>query len=129
MSNEKNLESKIEILEKTLNSKKLEKHQYELDRDNIELIGSYDLIFIDAAKAQYIKFFNLYEGMLNEKGIIVTDNLMFHGLVNNSEVIQSKRLRNLVKKIEEYNDWLSHNDHYHTSFLTIGDGIAVSVKI
>ena len=67
--------------------------------------------------------------MLNDKGIIVTDNLMFHGLVNNSETIQSKRLRNLVKKIEEYNDWLSHNDHYHTSFLTIGDGIAVSVKI
>ena len=60
--------------------------------------------------------------------VIFTDNLLFHGLVNNSERIESKNLRNLVTKIENYNEWLANNEKYDTSFFSIGDGIAVSVK-
>ena len=93
-----------------------------------EFNRKYDLIFIDAAKAQYIKFFTLYEPLLSDDGVIFTDNLLFHGLVNNSERIESKNLRNLVTKIENYNEWLANNEKYDTSFFSIGDGIAVSVK-
>lgn len=99
-----------------------------LEMDINELDKKYDLIFIDAAKAQYIKFFTKYETLLKDDGIIFTDNLLFHGLVNNSEKIESKNLRNLVNKIENYNEWLSKNEKYDTSFFSLGDGIAVSVK-
>lgn len=99
-----------------------------LEVDINQFDKKYDLIFIDAAKAQYIKFFTLYEPLLSDDGVIFTDNLLFHGLVNNSERIESKNLRNLVTKIENYNEWLANNEKYDTSFFSIGDGIAVSVK-
>lgn len=96
--------------------------------DTTNFIKDYDLIFIDAAKAQYIKFFTIYEKFLSKDGIIFTDNLLFHGLVNNVEKIESKNLRSLVLKIENYNEWLSSNKEYETRFFSLGDGIAVSVK-
>jgi len=92
------------------------------------LMKDYDFIFIDAAKAQYTKFFTMYEPFLVKGGFIFSDNLIFHGLVNHSELIESKRLKNLVLKIEKYNEWLAELDSYDTTFFSIGDGIAVSEK-
>lgn len=96
------------------------------DALNIDLDGTYDLIFIDAAKAQYTKFFKKYEKNLNKDGFIISDNMNFHGLVGNSTKIESKNLRQLVTKIEKYNDFLKENDKYITKFYKTGDGIAVS---
>lgn len=96
------------------------------DALNIDLDGTYDLIFIDAAKAQYIKFFKKYEKNLNKDGFIISDNMNFHGLVGNAAKIESKNLRQLVTKIEKYNDFLKENDKYITKFYKTGDGIAVS---
>ena len=93
-----------------------------------KLRNDYDLIFIDAAKAQYIKFFERFSTLLNKSGIIISDNLQFHGLVNSDEVIESRNLRALVRKINNYNVWLSENTKYHTLFLEIGDGMALSKK-
>lgn len=87
----------------------------------------YDLIFIDAAKAQYRRFFEKYSPLLNDKGIIVSDNLLFHGLVEKEE-IDGKDLRALIRKIKNYNNWLFENDEYDTTFLRIGDGMAISIK-
>lgn len=87
---------------------------------------SYDLIFIDAAKGQYIKFFEKYKYFLREGGIIVTDNLDFHGNVGKSETIESKNLRGLVEKIEKYIEFLKENEEFDTEFLKIGDGISIS---
>ncbi|MDD4212744.1 MAG: O-methyltransferase [Bacilli bacterium] len=98
----------------------------EIDLNLLE--KQYDLIFIDAAKAQYIKFFERFEGLLRPHGLIVSDNLLFHGLVTTTEKIESRNLRALISKIKEYNEWLSKNKKYQTTFLSIGDGIAVSEK-
>ena len=87
---------------------------------------SYDLIFIDAAKGQYIKFFEKYKYFLREGGIIVTDNLDFHGNVGKSETIERKNLRGLVEKIEKYIEFLKENEEFETEFLKIGDGISIS---
>jgi len=87
----------------------------------------YDIIFIDAAKAQYRRFFEKYSPLLNDKGIIISDNLLFHGLVE-QEVIDGKDLRALIRKIKNYNNWLFENDEYDTTFLRIGDGMAISIK-
>lgn len=91
-----------------------------------EIEGTYDLIFIDAAKAQYIKFFEKYKINLAKNGAIITDNLNFHGLTKQPETIHSKNLKALVKKINNYKDFLKENKEFNTKFYEIGDGIAVS---
>ena len=88
----------------------------------------FDLIFIDAAKAQYIKFFNQFSTNLNDNGTIVSDNLLFHGFVENIEQVRSKNLRQLVKKIIKYRKFLEDNTEYKTIFYEIGDGIAITKK-
>jgi len=97
------------------------------DALEVEVNGEYDLIFIDAAKAQSIKFFNKYEVLLKKGGYIITDNLNFHGLVNSNENM-SRNLKQLVRKINNYIEFLKENDKYETMFYDIGDGISVSVK-
>jgi predicted O-methyltransferase YrrM len=87
----------------------------------------FDAIFIDAAKGQYKKFFEIYEKYLSHDGIIVTDNVLFKGLVAEQE-IESKRTRNLVKKIAEFNHWLMNHPDYHSVILPVGDGVAISKR-
>ena len=93
---------------------------------NIE--GEYDLIFIDAAKAQYIKFFEKYKENLKKDGTIVSDNLDFHGLTKEDVVIKNKNLRQLVTKINKYKDFLKQNNEFNTIFLEVGDGIGISKR-
>ena len=99
------------------------------DALNVKVDEKYDLIFIDAAKAQNRKFFERFEINLVDNGTIITDNMNFNGLVDEKvEANISRNLRQLVKKIREYRVFLKENDKYETEFLDIGDGMAVSVK-
>lgn len=99
------------------------------DALDVNLAGhKYDLIFIDAAKGQYIKFFEKFENYLNPGGVIITDNLKFHGLVNNKEKIESKNVLGLVTKIEKYIEYLKERDDFITRFYDIGDGLSVSFR-
>lgn len=91
-----------------------------------EINGKYDLIFIDAAKSQYIKFFEKYKNNLNNNGVIITDNLNFHGLVSDDSNITNRNTLQLVKKIRNYIDFLKENKEFCTEFLNIGDGISIS---
>ena len=99
------------------------------DAFNVKLEEKFDLIFIDAAKAQNIKFFEMFERNLEYRGVIITDNLKFHGLVDKKEEeIKSKNLRALVRKIKDYVDYLKTNEKYNTEFFEVGDGISVSKR-
>lgn len=95
---------------------------------NLQEDLKYDLIFIDAAKGQYTKFFEKYKHFLNENGTIITDNINFHGYVGSSSTIDSKNLKSLVEKIENYVDFLKENTEFDTKFYDIGDGLSVSTK-
>lgn len=86
----------------------------------------YDLIFIDAAKSQYIKFFNKFSKNLKEKGYIITDNINFHGLTNSDKTKMSRNLRQLITKLEKYINFLKNNEEFKTRFFEVGDGIAIS---
>ena len=88
----------------------------------------FDLIFIDAAKGQYTKFFEKFKYFLTDNGTIITDNINFHGYVGHSDSLDNGNLKNLVKKIEGYVDFLKNNDDFTTEFLNIGDGISISVR-
>ena len=97
------------------------------DALDVNLDEEYDLIFIDAAKAQNRNFFERFEKNLAEDGTIITDNMNFHGLVNKDlESIESRNLRQLVRKVKEYREFLENNKNYTTEFFDVGDGIAVS---
>lgn len=99
------------------------------DALDLKLDEKYEMIFIDAAKGQNINFFKRFEKNLNDKGVIITDNMFFHGYVNKDESeIKSRNLRGLVRKIKDYHKFLLNNKDYHTEILPIGDGIAVSYK-
>ena len=97
------------------------------DAFDVKLDDKYDLVFIDAAKAQNIKFFEMFSRNLKPKGTIITDNMNFHGLVDKDlEEIKSRNLRALVRKLKDYATFLKENKKYETEFLDIGDGIAIS---
>ena len=99
------------------------------DALEVNLSGvSYDLIFIDAAKGQYTKFFEKYKYFLKPGGVIITDNLKFHGHVGNRDQIASRNLKQLVGKIENYIDFLKNNEEFETKFYDVGDGLSVSVR-
>lgn len=99
------------------------------DAFNVELNDKYDLIFIDAAKSQYIKFFEKFKHNLNNNGVIVSDNLNFHGLVHEDEKKLSRNVRGLVRKLNSYVDFLKNNTEFKTEFYSIGDGISISKRI
>ncbi len=107
-------------------------HQIEVvfqDALDVNLVGrTYDLIFIDAAKGQYIKFFEKFSHYLSPNGVIISDNINFHGLVGNKTDDMSKNLKSLVTKIENYIDFLRSNTEFTTKFYDIGDGLSVSYR-
>lgn len=102
---------------------------FNADALDIDIKDKYDLIFIDAAKSQYIKFFEKYKNNLSLNGVIISDNLAFHGLVENPELTNNRNTKQLVKKIKKYIDFLKNNKEFNTIFYKIGDGVSVSKKI
>lgn len=99
------------------------------DALNVKIEEKFDMIFIDAAKAQNIKFFEKFDRNLKTSGYIITDNLNFHGLVLKDEKeIKSRNVRGIVRKTKEYIEFLKTNTNYETEFFDVGDGISVSTK-
>lgn len=95
------------------------------DALEIELNDKYDLIIIDAAKSQNMKFFNKFKENLNEDGIIIIDNLSFHGYVNQKERIKSRNLRQMVNKIRKFIDFLNNNEEFTVKYIEVGDTLGV----
>lgn len=127
---ERNHDSYLEAV-KNIKKMKLENQITLIFKDalDVELEDKFDLIFLDAAKAQNIKFFEKFEYNLNPKGTIITDNIYFHGLVEQDESsIESRNVRGIVRKLKNYIEFLENNKRYNTEILKIGDGISISKK-
>lgn len=89
--------------------------------------GPFDCIFIDAAKGQYKKFFELFTPYLNERGIVISDNVLFKGYVFQHDG-GNKRLQKIAGKIKDYNDWLFNQPDFETVIFPVGDGLGVSIR-
>lgn len=87
----------------------------------------FDVIFIDAAKGQYQSYFDLADRMLASGGILITDNVLFRGMVYSNEEVP-KKYKTLVRKLRAYNEMLMSHPGYHTSIIPIDDGVSVSYK-
>lgn len=94
----------------------------------IEQYGPFDVLFIDAAKGQYRRFFELYSPFLANNGLIISDNVLFKGIVAHEGKI-AKGMRTMITNLRSYNEFLMDNQEYETTFYPIGDGIAISKKL
>ena len=88
----------------------------------------YDIIFIDAAKAQSKKFFEYYTPLLRNGGLVITDNVLYHGFVSNIDIVRSRNVKQMVQKVQKFNDWLISLENYSTNFINMDDGLAISIK-
>lgn len=96
------------------------------DALDAKIDDKFDLIFIDAAKAQYEKFFEKYKHNLSENGVIITDNLFFHGMVENPELTHNYSTIKLLRKIRKFVSFLQLNPEFKTKINNIGDGVSLS---
>ena len=94
----------------------------------LELDDTFDMIFIDAAKGQYINFFEKYTKNLAPEGVFISDNLSFHGMVEDLTLTHNYSTIKLVKKIRKYIQFLRNNNDFETQFFDFGDGISVSKR-
>ena len=93
-----------------------------------ELKGSYDFIFMDAAKAQYIHYLPEAVRLLNQEGILLTDNVLQDGDVMESRFAVERRNRTIHARMREFLYEIKHHEELETSILPLGDGVALSVK-
>lgn len=93
-----------------------------------EIDGLYDLIFIDAAKGKNILFFEKFKNNLKDDGTIITDNLSFHGLVEDESKINTKNQMGIVNKIKKFIEFLDNNKEFITTYIPVGDKIAISKR-
>ena len=97
------------------------------DLAEIEHNAPYDMVFIDAAKGQYEKYFKAFSPMVAKHGMVVSDNVFFRGMVPG--IVQpTKRYRTVINRLREYNEYLVREEGFETTFYPIGDGLAVSIK-
>ena len=99
------------------------------DALNVEFDEKFDLVFIDAAKRKNKEFFEHFVKYLDDDGYVITDNMNFHGYVKmDPEKIESKNIRDISEKINEYIYFLENNMEYKTTIYQVGDGVAVTER-
>ncbi|MGO1059002.1 O-methyltransferase [Planococcus sp. FY231025] len=103
-------------------------HGDALEFDLAQLAPAYDAIFIDAAKGQYERFFEKYEGLLAEGGIIYCDNMYMHGMAEGPLSDIPRRKRTMIRNLKAFREHMLDHPAYETVLLPVGDGIMVCRK-
>ncbi len=99
------------------------------DANEVEVpLQEYDFIFIDAAKGQYRHFFEKYSPLLSQDGIIVSDNMFFHGLVAHPERTHNRNTKGLIRRLRDYRAFLEQLPDFETVILDTGDGLALTQR-
>jgi len=93
------------------------------------LEGSFDFIFMDAAKGQYIYYLPEVVRLLEKDGVFVTDNVLQDGDVIESRFAVERRNRTIHSRMREYLYELKHHNLLETSIIPLGDGVALSTKV
>lgn len=92
-----------------------------------ELTESFDLVFIDAAKGQYNRFFDFIYEQVRPAGLIVSDNVLYRGMIANPERLV-RRQKTIFKRLRSYLSMLTSHSNLETAVLPVGEGLAISVK-
>jgi len=103
-----------------------------LEGDAVEILagleGTYDFIFMDAAKGQYINFMPDILRLLAPGGLLVSDNILQDGDIVESKYVVTRRNRTIHNRMREYLYALTHHDELETVILPVADGVTLSVK-
>lgn len=90
------------------------------------LTGTYDMIFIDAAKGQYLEYLERCIPLMKEGTLLVSDNVLFKGMVATNELLVKRKVT-LVKRLRKYLDLIMHHPQMDSTIIPIADGVALSV--
>lgn len=99
-----------------------------LTEDEFIFNQKYDVLFIDAAKGQYKRFFEKYEPVVATGGVIYCDNMFMHGAILYEEQDIPRRNRTMMRNLKEFTAWIMAHPNYETSLLPVGDGLLIAVK-
>ena len=91
------------------------------------LENSFDFIFLDAAKGQYMQFFNYCIKFLQPQGVIVSDNVLYKGMVATDDLVV-RRKKTIVKRLRQFLEHITNIEGYTSSVIPIGDGIAITYR-
>lgn len=104
-----------------------------LEGDALEILrgmkGSFDFIFMDAAKAQYISYMPEVVRLLEKDGVLISDNVLQDGDIIESRFAVDRRNRTIHSRMREYLYALKHHPLLETSIVPLGDGVALSTKV
>jgi predicted O-methyltransferase YrrM len=98
-------------------------------KDLVQEKQTYDFIFLDAAKAQYMSFLPELMKLLEDRGLLITDNVLQDGTVTNSRYSITRRDRTIHSRMREYLHTITHMEELETVILPVGDGIALSYRV
>ena len=122
-------EELIKIQNKYFSKSKYHKNIIQYTGDAVEIIpkinSKFDLIFLDADKENYNKYLEIIIPKLNKKGILISDNVLWHGKVLSDKKNQDK----VTKGIDTFNKDLVENKNFQTFMLPIRDGLSISIKL
>jgi predicted O-methyltransferase YrrM len=122
-------EELIKIQNKYFSKSKYHKNIKQYTGDALEIIpkinSKFDLIFLDADKENYNKYLEIIIPKLNKKGILISDNVLWHGKV----LIDKKNQDKVTKRIDTFNKDLVENKNFQTFMLPIRDGLSISIKL
>ena len=122
-------EELIKIQNKYFSKSKYHKNIIQYTGDAIEIIpkinSKFDLVFLDADKENYNKYLEIIIPKLNKKGILISDNVLWHGKVLSDKKNQDK----VTKGIDTFNKDLVENKNFQTFMLPIRDGLSISIKL
>ena len=91
------------------------------------LDGTFDFVFLDAAKGQYIEFLPDILRLLENGGVLFSDNILFKGMLEDEDKVIRRKIT-IVKRLKMYLEEIMSNENLTTSIIPIGDGVAISVK-
>ncbi len=111
-----NVESQITVIEG-------DALEVEIDRNS-----TFDAVFIDAAKGQYMKFFEKYSPLVPSGGVLYIDNMYMHGLSDLDIKEVPKRKRTMIRNLKQFSDWIMQHPDYTSAFFPIGDGLLICLK-
>ena len=121
-------EERIVEAKKNIKEMELEDVIHIYEGDAVEILPTlnekYDMVFIDAAKGKYPFFLNQALRLLDEKGIIFADNILYKGYVMSD--YNKHKQRTAVRNLREYIKEVTENENLETEILEVGDGLAVS---
>ncbi len=124
-------EKMIERAKENFKKSGFEKNITLLEGDAEELLknvdGTFDMIFLEAAKGQYKLFYDLVIDKLKVGGLLISDNILYKGMIADDNLVM-RRKKTIVKRMRNYLDYICNCDYLSTSLIPIGDGVALSYK-